>query len=139
MSNVDPLSPGATLLHFRLVDRIGSAVWRAEDSRSGRPVALKVLTRQMPKDPVRRDALLHDIRQNAALYHSFIVPIQDITLAGDILLMVMDFVEGEPVGRRVRAHAMERDDFFRVPYQLANALNFVHTNDPLPANLNAHS
>src|SRR5258708_4476176 len=139
MSNVDPLSPGATLLHFRLVDRIGSAVWRAEDSRSGRPGALKGLTRQMPKDPGRRDSLVPDIPPNAALYHSFIVPIQDITLAGDILLMVMDFVEGEPVGRRVRAHAMERDEFFRVAYQLANALKFVHTKGLVHGNVNGDS
>src|SRR5216684_712344 len=126
MSTVDPLSTGSLLLHFRLVERVSSSVWRAEDTRNGRAVALKILTRQMPKDPVRRDALLHDIRQNAALYHTFLVPIQDVTMAGDVLLLVMDFVEGEPLGRRVKGHALEKDEFFCIASQLTKALKFVH-------------
>jgi hypothetical protein len=139
MSTVDPLSPGATLLQFRLVDRLSPSVWRAEDTRNGRSVALKVLTRQMPKDPARRDALLHDIRQNAALYHSFVVPIQDIALAGDILLLVMDFVEGEPIGKHGHGRAVEREEFFRIAYQLVNALKFVHGKNLIHGNVNGDS
>jgi hypothetical protein len=139
MSTVDPLSPGATLLNSRLVDRVSPSVWRAEDTRNGRAVALKILTRQMPKDTVRREALLHDIRQNAALYHSFLVPIQDITLAGDILLLVMDFVEGEPIGKSVHGRTIERDEFFRIAYQLTNALKFVHGKGLIHGNVNGDS
>ena len=35
---------------YRLGERIGTSVWRAEDTRSGKPVALKVLTKQLPKE-----------------------------------------------------------------------------------------
>jgi tetratricopeptide (TPR) repeat protein len=139
MSTVDPFTPGATMLHYRLLERIGTTVWRAEDTRNGRTVAIKVLTKQMPKDPARRDGLLREIRQNAALFHSFVVPIQDILLAGDALLMVMDFIDGEPVSKRVRGRAMERDEFFRVAYQLTDALRFLHAKNFLHGNVNGDS
>ena len=54
MSSVDPFSSGSTVLHYRVIERVGTSVWRAEDVRSGRDVALKILTRQLPKDPARR-------------------------------------------------------------------------------------
>jgi Tfp pilus assembly protein PilF len=139
MSTVDPFAPGATMLHFRLIERIGNTVWRAEDTRNGRTVAIKVLTKQMPKDPARRDGLLREIRQNAALFHAFVVPIQDIVLAGDALLLVMDFVEGDSLSKRVRGKPMEREEFFRVSYQLAEALKFLHAKNFLHGNVNGDS
>lgn len=139
MSTVDPFAPGATLLHYRLGERIGQTVWRAEDTRNGRTVAIKVLTKQMPKDPARRDSLLREIRQNAALFHAFVVPIQDIVLAGDALLMIMDFIDGESISKRARGRAMERDEFFRVSYQLAEALRFLHAKNFLHGNINGDS
>jgi len=139
MSTVDPFTPGATLLQYRLIDRIGTTVWQAEDTRNGRKVAIKVLTKQMPKDPARRETLLRDIRQHAAIFHAFIVTIQEICLAGDALLMVMELVDGPSVSKRVNGRPMERDEFFRVAYQLADALKFVHARNLVHGNVNADS
>ena len=51
MSSVDPFAPGSTVLTYRLVERVGtSTVWRAEETRSGRKVAVKVLSKQLPRD-----------------------------------------------------------------------------------------
>ncbi|MCU1350693.1 MAG: Serine/threonine protein kinase, partial [Acidobacteria bacterium] len=139
MSTVDPFTPGATLLHYTLIDRIGTTVWQAVDSRNGRKLAIKVLTKQMPKDPARREMLLRDIRQNAALFHAFLIPIQEIALAGDALLMVMDFVEGSSVSKLVNGQPMEREQFFRIAYQLADALKFVHNRNLVHGNVTGDS
>ena len=78
MSTIDPFVAGGTILSFRLLERVGASVWRAEDTRNGKTVALKVLTKQLPRDPARREAVIREIRQGAALYHSSIVTILEI-------------------------------------------------------------
>src|SRR6266550_2404180 len=105
---IDPVSPGSELLHYRLVERAGTSVWRAEDTRSGKPAAIKILTKQMPKDAARREEALKQVRLGAALYHSFLVPIRDIIVAGDVLAMAMDFVEVQPLTKYLGGKPRER-------------------------------
>ncbi|HEX8155325.1 MAG TPA: serine/threonine-protein kinase, partial [Thermoanaerobaculia bacterium] len=120
MSSVEPLGP------YRLGERVGSSVWIAEDTRNGKRVALKLLTKQLPKDQAKRDALIRDVRVSAALYHAFLVPILEIAAIGDNLVMVMDFVEGETVSKHVRNRPLESPQFFRLAYQLAEAVKYLH-------------
>jgi predicted Zn-dependent protease len=130
----DPLSPGGELLQFRLAERIGTSVWRAEDTRSGKPAAIKILTKQMPKDATRREEALRQVRLGAALYHTFLVPIRDVIVAGDVLAMVMDFIEVQPLTAWVGGEPRDRQGFFRLAYQLGDvvkllqARNMVHGN-----------
>src|SRR5438445_13590525 len=97
MSSADPFAPGSTVLNYTLGERVSSAVWRAEDPRNGKKLAIKVLSRQLPKDPVRRDSLVREVRVAAALYHTSIVHIIEIAAAGDGLVMVMDWVDGSAI------------------------------------------
>src|SRR5438045_1349683 len=123
MSSVDPFVPGSTLLTYRLVERVGATtVWRAEDTRSGRKVAVKVLAKQLPRDATRRDALIRDVRLGGALFHTSLVNIVEISAAGDALVMVMDWFDGQPVSSIFRGKPADRASFFRVAYQLAEAL-----------------
>src|SRR5258706_6808772 len=92
MSTLDPLVPGSSVSSFRLDERIGNTVWRAEDTRSGKPVAVKILTRQLPKDPQRREALVREVRQNAALYHTNLATGLGVAVAGDMLVPVIGMV-----------------------------------------------
>ncbi|HEX3581860.1 MAG TPA: hypothetical protein VH087_08860, partial [Thermoanaerobaculia bacterium] len=107
----DPVFPGSELLQYRLVDRIGTSVWRADDTRSGKPAALKILTKQMPKDPARRDEALKQVRLGAALYHSFLVPIRDVIVAGDVLALAMDFIDVQPIAKVVDGKPRGREEF----------------------------
>src|SRR5437899_2820519 len=92
MSSVDPFVPGGTLLTYRLVERVGtSAVWRGEDTRTGKKVAIKVLAKQLPRDPGKREGLLRDVRIGGALFHTSLVNIVEIAPAGDALLLVMEW------------------------------------------------
>lgn len=133
MSAVESVGP------FRLGERVGTSVWKAEDTRTGKTVALKLLTKQLPKDQAKRDALIRDVRQAAALYHAFIVPIQEITVVGDNLLMVMDLLNARAVTKKVAGAPVERSAFFRTSYQVAEALRFLHGKGVVHMNVNGDS
>src|SRR6187455_2192527 len=96
MSSTQPLGP------YAIGERVGSSVWLGEDTRNGKRIALKLLTRQLPKDPAKREALLREVRVAGALYHTFLVPIVEIVPQGDNLLMIMDVVDGQPITRKVQ-------------------------------------
>src|SRR4051794_2268078 len=135
MSSIDPFVAGGTILSFRLLERVGASVWRAEDTRNGRTVALKVLTKQLPRDPARRESVVREIRQGAALYHSSIVTILEITPADDALLMIMEWFDGVPVATAFRGRAAGRMEFFRLIYQLADAVKLMQAKNVLHLNI----
>jgi len=139
MSSIDPFVPGATLLQYRLVERLSPAVWKAEDTRSGKTVAVKVLSRQLPRDAAKRDALIREVRINAALYHTSIINILEIVPAGEALLMVMELVDGRSIASLVRNKPLDRQTFFRVAYQATDALRLLHAKNVVHGSLNADS
>ena len=135
MSSADPFAPGSTLLNYRLGERVSSAVWRAEDPRNGKKLAIKVLSRQLPKDPGRRDSLVREVRVAAALYHTSLVNILEIAAAGDALVMVMDWVEGYAISAVVRNRPLDRKNFFRVAYHAFDALKLLHAKNLVHGNI----
>ncbi|MEO8382910.1 MAG: protein kinase, partial [Acidobacteriota bacterium] len=128
-----PLGP------FLIGERAGSSVWFAEDTRNGKAIAIKLLTRQLPKESAKREALIREVRVAAALYHTFLVPILEILQHEDNLLMVMDRLEAVPVPRKVQAHPSERTEFFQLAYQLASVVKYLHTKNILHGNINGDS
>jgi len=114
------------LLQYRLTERLGGSTWKAEDTRSGRHVVVKILARQLPRDPARREALVRDVRVGAALYHTSIVNIVEVVPAGEALILVMELVDGQPVSSLVRGKPADRETFFRVAYQIGDALKLLH-------------
>jgi tetratricopeptide (TPR) repeat protein len=136
MSTNEPFSPGSMLAQYRLGERIGNTVWQADDTRTGKAVAVKLLTRQLPKDPARRDALVREVRQGAALYHTNIAGIIEVAVAGDLLLLVMELVNGQSLSKRFGGAPAERAEFFRVAYQTADALKLLHLKNVIHANVN---
>jgi serine/threonine-protein kinase len=131
MSSTNSLGP------WSIGERVGSSVWLAEDTRNGKRVALKLLTRTLPKDPGRRETLIRDVRVAAALYHSFLVPILEIEAVGDSLVMIMEVVQGETLTRRLHGQPLERSPFFHFAYQLASVVKYLHTRMLVHGNLNA--
>jgi serine/threonine protein kinase/tetratricopeptide (TPR) repeat protein len=111
-------------------------VWLAEDTRAGKKFAIKLLTKSLPKEAVRREAMIRDIRVTAALFHTFLVPIHEIVPVGDNLLMVMDVVDGQPLTKYLGGQALDRSGFFRLAYQFASVLKYLHMKGILHGNLN---
>lgn len=124
---------------FRIGERVGTSVWKAEDTRNGKSVALKILTKQLPKDAARREALIREVRVAAALYHAFLVPILEVTPAADNLLLVMEFIDAQSISRRVNGQPLARGDFYKLAYQLGDAVRFLHTKGITHGNINTDS
>lgn len=128
--STQPLGP------FVIGERVGTSVWLAEDTRNGKRVAIKLLTKQLPKDQAKRDAVVREVRIAAALYHAFLVPILEITPIGDNLLMVMEVVEGQSISRKLRGQPLSRAEFLQLAYQLTQVIKYLHTKGVLHANIN---
>ncbi|MEA2166691.1 MAG: eukaryotic-like serine/threonine-protein kinase [Thermoanaerobaculia bacterium] len=135
MSTPDPFVAGARILSFRLIERVSASVWRAEDTRSGRAVAIKVLTKQLPRDESRREMVIRDMRQGAALYHSSLVTNIDVAQADDALVLVMEWFESQPVSVAFRGRAANRSEFLRIAYQLVDAVKLMHVKNVLHLNI----
>lgn len=133
MSSTQPIGP------FVIGERVGTSVWMAEDTRNNRRVAVKLLTKQLPKDQAKRETLVREIRIAAALYHSFLVPILEITPVGDNLLMVMDVVDGQPLTKKLGGKPLERGELFRIAYQLIGVVKYLHIKGLLHGNISGDS
>ncbi len=124
---------------FRFTERLGSSVWKAEDSRSGKSVAVKVLTRQLPREAARREQVIREVRLGAALYHAFLVPILDVVVAGDALLLVMELLDVQPLSAYLGGKPRSRVEFFRSAYQIADVLKLLQARNMVHGNVNGDS
>ncbi len=84
--------------HFKILDEIGSGgmgvVYRANDLRLKRKVALKVLPAGALADPTIRERLVREAQTASALNHPHIVTVFEIHSAGDRDFIAMEFVQG---------------------------------------------
>ena len=133
MSSTQSLGP------FVIGERVGSSTWLGEDTRNGKPVAIKLLSRQLPKEPARRDSLIRDVRVAAALYHSFLVSIVEIAQVGDNLVMVMERVEGQSLARHVAGKPLPRAEVLRLTHQLGEVVKYLHMKGIQHGNISADS
>lgn len=124
---------------YRVGERIGTSVWKGQDTRNGKTVALKILTRQLPKDPAKREAVIREIRVAAALYHSFVIPFIEVVALGDNLVLVMSLIEVLPISKYVNGKPLSKQDFFRLAYQLIDGLKYLQTKGLVHGNINGDS
>ena len=129
----------ASLGPFLIGERTGSSVWLAEDTRNGKKIAIKLLTRQLPKESAKREALIREVRVTSALYHTFLVPILEIVQHEDNLLMVMERIEALAVPKKLQGRPVERLEFLQLAYQLASVVKFLHAKNILHGNINGDS
>ena len=101
---------GSTIQHYRIRERLGKGgmgeVYLAEDTRLGREVALKFLPADAQKDADRRARFLTEARAASALRSSNIAAIYDIGQHEGADYIVMEYVEGETLSKRVHKGAL---------------------------------
>lgn len=129
MSSVDP---GRVLLHYRIISKIGEGgmgqVFKAEDTKLGRYVALKLLAPEATKDGTAKRRLLTEAQSASVLSHPNIVTIYAIEEADGRDFIVMEFVEGETLTSFLALNgALPLTSLLDIGIQVADALDAAHT------------
>jgi serine/threonine protein kinase len=111
-----------------LIGRGGmGAVYRAEDMRLGRKVALKLLVPELAEDERFRERFLRESRLAAAIDHPNIVPIYQAGEIDGVLFIAMRYVEGEDLGHVLaETGALEPANAVAIVEQVAKALDAAH-------------
>ena len=121
---------GKTLTHYRILDQLGAGgmgeVYRAEDTRLKRQVALKVLPSEMAENPERLRRFQREAELVASLSHPGIVTIYSVEEADGIHFLTMELVSGKTLGDVVPPGGMEVDAFLDLAVPLAQALAAAH-------------
>jgi len=121
---------GRTLSHYHITAAIGAGgmgeVYRANDTKLGRDVALKVLSAQMAHDPNRLARFQREARSVAALNHPHIVTIFSVEEAEGIHFLTMELVEGQSLERLIPAGGLHVERIVEIASALADALTAAH-------------
>ncbi|MFM9996200.1 MAG: protein kinase domain-containing protein [Phycisphaerales bacterium] len=129
---------------YRVAERVGEGgmgvVYRAEDTRLGRVVAVKALPAHLAADPHRRARFEHEARLLAAMSHPNIEAIYGVEDTPRGPVMVLEFVAGESLARRLARGALPIDDATAAARHILRALEASHAagithRDLKPANI----
>jgi serine/threonine protein kinase/tetratricopeptide (TPR) repeat protein len=122
---------GRTISHYQILERLGEGgmgvVYKAEDTRLKRTVALKFLPTSLTCDPQARQRLVHEAQAASALQHNNVCVVHDIDETADgQMFLVMEFLEGEPLNKNIERGPLKVDDALSIAIQVAQGLVRAH-------------
>ena len=136
---------GTTVSHYKILEKLGEGgmgvVYKAQDTRLDRPVALKFLPPDLTRDSEARERFTHEAKAASALQHNNICNIHDIEETKDgQLFIVMDCYEGETLKKRVENGPLKIEEALNIALQIAEGLQKAHEKgivhrDIKPANI----
>jgi Tol biopolymer transport system component len=135
---------GESLAHYRIVEKIGAGgmgeVYRADDTKLGRSVAIKVLPSDVAQDAERLGRFEREAQLLAALSHANVGAIYGLEDVGERRFLVLEHVKGENLAERLDRGAVPEVEALDIARQMAEALEEAHENgivhrDLKPANV----
>jgi tetratricopeptide (TPR) repeat protein len=136
---------GTTISHFKILGKLGGGgmgvVYKAQDLKLDRFVALKFLPPDLTRDSESKQRFIHEAKAASALQHNNICTVHDIDETDDgQIFIVMDLYEGETLKKQIERGPLKIDEAIDIAIQIAQGLEEAHKHqivhrDIKPANV----
>ena len=135
---------GKKVSHYRILEKLGEGgmgvVYKAEDTKLKRTVALKFLPPELTRDPEAKERFVHEARAASALDHPNICTIHEIDEADGQTFIAMAYVEGQSLKDKIKTGPLKLGEAVGIGVQVAEGLHEAHNRsivhrDIKPANI----
>jgi serine/threonine protein kinase/Tfp pilus assembly protein PilF len=121
---------GKTVSHYRILEKLGEGgmgvVYKAEDTKLKRTVALKFLPPGLTRDPEAKERFLHEAQAAAALEHQHICNIYEIDESEGQIFIVMSCFDGQTLKEKIESGLLKIDEALKIAIQAAEGLQAAH-------------